>query len=81
MTEWLKNNLWSLVIAIVTMTSMYTLYGAQISDLQRRTQNNADAIKTVQAQENTNNVILAEIQKDIEYIKVELNRIETKQGQ
>lgn len=79
MPDWLKNNLWSIAIATITLVSMYTLYGVQIQDLQRRTQNNADAIKAVANVENQNLVTLEGIEKDIEYIKLELSQIETTQ--
>lgn len=74
MTDWLKNNLWGLIIAAVTLSSTYVLYGYRITALENR-------VSMIEAHESKlddtavqTQITLAKIQTDIEYIKEQLSR-------
>lgn len=79
MTDWLKNNAWALVIALMTLVSTYTLYGYRLDRLEAQTHDNTVAISTITTNVDKNNlqtqVALAKIQTDIEYIKTQLNKL------
>jgi len=75
MNDWLKNNAWSLIIAAVTMVSTFTLYGYRIDALEKTVDENRTAIVTISQQQNTINVQLAQISTDIQYIKVNIDRL------
>lgn len=75
MNDWLKNNAWSLIIACVTMVSTFTLYGYRIDALEKQSDENRTAIVSLSAQQNQINVQLAQISTDIQYIKVNIDRL------
>jgi hypothetical protein len=75
MNDWLKNNLWSIIIAVVTMISTFSLYGYRITALEKQTEQNAAAIAVISTQQNVINVQLAQISTDIQYIKVNIDRL------
>lgn len=73
--EWLKSNLWGLIIAAVTLTSTYSVYGFRISALENRADAQAQKIQTLSDGSVATQVALARIQTDIEYIKVKVDRL------
>lgn len=75
MNDWFKNNLWSIVIACVTMVSTFTLYGYRIDALEKQVDENRTAIVTLSGQQNQINVQLAQIATDISYIKANIDRL------
>lgn len=81
-TDWIRNNAWSLIIAVVTMISTFTLYGFKIDALQKQSDDDHTAIVTLSQQQNTINVQLAQISTtltgqaaDIQYIKANIDRL------
>lgn len=75
MSDWLSKNAWALIIAGITMVSSYAIYGYRIDDLDKRVTANATAISTLSDNNLQVQVSLAKIQTDIEYIKVQLDKI------
>lgn len=75
MDTWIKNNLWSLLIAGVTIVSTYTLYGYKINDLERRLTVDEATISTLNTQQVQTQVSLAQIQVDLTYIKSSVDRL------
>lgn len=73
--DWFKNNAWSLIIAAVTMVSTFTLYGYRIDALEKQVDENRTAIVTLSTEQNQVNVQLAQIATDIQYIKVNIDRL------
>ncbi len=87
MNDWLKNNLWSIIIAVVTMVSTFTLYGYRIDALEKQVDENRTAIVALSQQQNTINVQLAQISTtlsgqavDIQYIKANIDRLFGRNG-
>lgn len=74
-TEWLKNNGWSLLIASITFISTFTLYGYRIDQLEHQSNENKTSIALLNTQQVQLQVQLAQISTDISYIKVSLDRI------
>lgn len=75
MNEWIKNNLWSLLIAAVGVITTFSIYGYRIDDLDRRMNANTVQIQTLNTQQVNLQVQLAQISTDISYIKASLDRI------
>lgn len=75
MNDWLKANTWPLVIAAATIISTYTLYGYRIAALEKEAETTRVAIVALDAQQNQINVQLAQISTDIQYIKINIDRL------
>lgn len=75
MTDWLKQNAWSLVIAGATLISTFTLYGYRIDDLGKRLDGDETTIQSIQTQSIQTQISLAQIQTDLTYIKASLDRL------
>lgn len=75
MNDWLKSNAVSIAIALITLVSTYAVYGYRLSAVESRQDRQGTAIAALQ-QQNTDTLIkLAQIQKDIDYIKVQIDKI------
>jgi hypothetical protein len=75
MSDWLTKNAISLLIAGVTLVSTYAVYGYKLEALQERQDRQGSAITALQSDNTQTLVALARIQTDIDYIKVQLNKI------
>lgn len=75
MSIWLRDNAISLVIAFATLISTYAIYGYRLSAVEQRQDRQASAIVALQSQQTDTLVALAHIQTDIDYIKLQLNKI------
>lgn len=75
LTEWLQKNSWTLIIAGVTIASSYALYGYRITQLENRESAMETKFQQTQNAQQQDAITLAVIQKDIEYIKLQVNRI------
>ena len=75
MNDWLKQNTWALLIACVTMVSTWTLYGARIAALEDEVSQNTAAISKINDTSVQTQVDIAKIQTDIEYIKLQINKL------
>lgn len=76
MSDWLKNNLWSLIIAGIGVITTFTLYGYRIDHLEMRVEKNDEQITLLNAQQNQIHVQLAQISTDIiQYIKLNIDRL------
>lgn len=75
MNEWIKNNSWSLIIAFLGVVTTFTLYGYRIESLEKEVDVNTASIKLIEAQQNQTNVQLAQIATDIQYIKLNIDRL------
>lgn len=74
-SKWLQDNWWAILIALLTVASTYVIYGYRITTLE----NNYAQIESRVHQVETTNVQtavdIAKIQKDIEYMRYQLDRI------
>lgn len=75
MNAWLKDNGVSLLIALTTFISTYAVYGYRLSALEARVDRQGTAISAIQNTTVDTQISLAKIQTDIEYIKIQLNKI------
>lgn len=77
--DWLKNNGFSLAIALLGLVGTYSvntaLYGYRLSALESRLDRQGQSIQNLQSGDTETKVALAKIQTDLEYIKAQLNRI------
>lgn len=75
MKDWIIKNWWSLILALLTVSSTYTMYGYRISQLEKSVAVHSELIIELQRSSNDANVNLAKIQKDIEYIRLQVDKI------
>ncbi len=75
MSEWLQKNGISMVIALVTVISTYAVYGYRLSALEIKVDGQQESLQEMQSRSVDTQVALAKIQTDIEYIKIQLNKI------
>lgn len=75
MQDWIKENFWPLLIAILTIGSTYTLYGYRISTLEKRADDADTKIAALQDSNNTIFIDIEGIQKDVEYIRLQVDKI------
>lgn len=75
MNDWLKNNIWSLIIAAATILSTFSLYGYRIDALEKRVDENRVSIQVLNTSQVNLQVQLAQIATDISYIKSSLDHI------
>lgn len=75
MQNWIKENLWGLVIAAITFTVAYTTLGNRVSALEADA---ATARETVNTDDQTLvqlQITTAKIETDVSYIKQQINRV------
>lgn len=77
MSDWLKTNAISIVIAVVTLVSTYAIYGYRLSAVESRQTSDEVAITALQVGNTNTLVSLARIETDIEYIKGQLSQLVT----
>lgn len=79
MGDFLQKNAVSIIIAVCTLVTTYAvntaLYGYRLTAVEARQDRQGDAIKTLQENNTNIQVSLARIQTDIEYIKVQVNKL------
>ena len=75
MENWLKNNWWSLLIALVTVVSTWAVYGYKLNLFEKILESNTTRIHTLEMSDSDFKVTLAEIKKDIDYIKVGIDKL------
>ena len=75
MNDWIKANAVSIIIAVATLISTYSLYGYRIDQIQKEADENKAAIQLLNTGQVTLQVQLAQIATDISYIKQSLDRL------
>lgn len=75
MTEIVKKNVWAIAIGIITLVSSYAVYGHRIENLEKRADSTNLAIESLNRAALQDQITLAEIKKDIEYIRLQVSRI------
>lgn len=79
MNDWLKNNGFSIAIAlagiIVTYTANTALYGYRLSAIENVQNTQGASITALQNSANDLRVSVAQIQTSLEYIKAKLDRL------
>lgn len=73
--DWLKNNSWAIIIAVVALAGSYSVSNYKITALETRLRQDEKKIDSISGIELTNQITLAEIKKDIEYIKLQISLI------
>lgn len=75
MNDWLKSNAMTIIITLAGIAGTFTIYGYRIDTLESQVDENRTAIVTLNAQQNDVKVQLAQISTDIQYIKVNIDRL------
>lgn len=79
MNDWIMKNGLSIGIAVVGIIATYSintaLYGYRLNTVEARQDRQGAAITTLQDKQTDTLVALAKIQTDIDYIKIQLNKI------
>ncbi len=75
MNEWLKQNSWSIIIAVAGVILTFSTLSAQVDGLEKQTTKNEAAIQLLNTQQTQVQVQLAQISTDIQYIKSGLDRV------
>ena len=73
--ELLQKNAWPILIAIIGLIVSYTMIDARVSQLERDVAQDKAAIELIKSSNNQTAIDIAQIQKDIEYIRLQLNRV------
>lgn len=73
--SWVKQNAASLIIGLISLLSGFTLYGYRIDQLEKRADVTDQQIATLTSGNVTIQISLARIQTDIEYMKLQLDKI------
>lgn len=73
--DFLKQNAVSLIIAAMTLTSTYAVYGYRLGAVEARLDRQGEAIVTLQSNMTQIQISLATIQSDIGYIKAQIDRV------
>lgn len=75
MSEWIKNNLWSIIITVVGVAVTFSLYGYRIDNLEKDVAEARAQIQVLNTQQTQVQVQLAQIGTDVLYIKASLDRL------
>lgn len=75
MSDWIQKNGVSIAIALTSLVSTYAVYGYRLQALEARVDRQGTAITDVRNSTQDTQIALARIQTDIEYIKVQLNKL------
>lgn len=75
MSDWLAKNFWSILIALLSITSTYAIYGYKITVLENTIASQDNRIHIIETTNIQTAVDIAKIQKDIEYMRYQLDRI------
>lgn len=67
--------MWGLIIAAITMTSSYALYGYRITELEKHAADIDQQIATLTSGSVTAQISLAQINTKLEYITLQLNKL------
>lgn len=73
--EFLNKNLWAILVLSVSLIISYTIYGTRISALEERVYAQEEIIAGFRAIEQANQITLAKMQKDIEFIKIKVDNL------
>lgn len=75
MSEFIKKNLWAVLIAVASIVGTYYTYGYRIAALETKVSASEVDIKTGNVVAQQLLISTAKIEKDIEYIKMKIDRI------
>lgn len=75
MNEWLKNNASTLVITVAGIVATFAVYGYRIDTIEQAQQQQQIRIQALEVQNTQTAVAVVAIQKDIEYIRIKLDKI------
>lgn len=73
--DWLKQNGVTIVITLAGVIATFTVYGYRISTLEDRADKQLNRIQALEQSNNQTALALVAIQKDIEYIKLKIDRL------
>lgn len=73
--DWIRKNVWVLIVTAAGIVSSYAVYGYKVSDLQNQVDFTRQQVTLLQNSNTEQLVTLAQIQKDIEYMKLQLTQI------
>lgn len=65
----------SIIIGLVTLISSYAVFGTKLENLSQRVDRQGSAISQLQTSNTDTLVALARIQTDIDYIKIQINKL------
>lgn len=75
MSNWLKQNAWGLIIAACTAISIFSVLGQRVSALETQVASQQKSIGKLTDTNTQIQISLATIQTDIQYIKLQVNKI------
>lgn len=75
MNEWLLENSWSLLIAAATVVSTWAVIRHRIDALEQNYEKLEEDVAGLKSTNTQNQIILAEIKKDIEYIRLQVSKL------
>lgn len=73
--DFLFRNAWALILVVASVVGQWAVFGVRLDNLEDRVSANAEAIEAPQDQANATALDIAQIQKDIEYMRMKLDRI------
>lgn len=75
MSDWLRNNSWALIMIVVSLVASYSVASYKIGELEKKIEDNSIRLSAVEASETNYRVTVAQIQKDIEFIRYQLSKL------
>ena len=75
LNDFFAKNALSIIIAVVGVISSYAIYGYKLTALEDQVKENKEVIADLESQQVDVQVQLAQIAVDIQYIKVNIDRI------
>lgn len=73
--DFLARNAWAIILVTVSVVAQWAVFGVRLENIEERTKSSEEAIVNLQASTNAYAVSIAEIQRDIQYIRLKLDRI------
>lgn len=75
MGGWIRQNGISIVIAVCTLVSTYAVYGYRLTAIEDKVEQQELTISEIRSNNQNTQIALVKIQVDIEYIKIQLNKL------
>lgn len=75
MIDWLKQNGWAIALVVASLIYNYASNGYRLDALEKRADNTDQQIATLTTGSVQTQIALAKIQVDIDYIKLQVNKI------
>lgn len=74
-TEFLAKNAWAIALVVMSIVAQWSIFSYRLSVDEKRLDTQSAKIAQIQADQNSTAVALAGIQKDIEYIRIAVDKL------